>query len=52
MVTTTSEEKTMNKSKWLLAGLTAVALAGGLLSLGSTSAAPAQASINPEPSAP
>ena len=39
----------MNKSTWLLAGLSGLALAGGLLTLGSTIAAPAQAQLNPEP---
>ena len=50
-----SEENTVNKSKWLIAGLAAAGLAGGVFTLGATIAAPAadqpraQAQFNPEP---
>jgi hypothetical protein len=39
----------MKNSRWLLGGLTALALAGGLLTYGSTTAAPATLQINPVP---
>ena len=39
----------MNKANCLLAGLTAVVAAAGLLALGSDSAVSAQAQFNPEP---
>lgn len=38
-----------SKSRWLLAGLTVAALAGGLLTLDTTTAAPATLQINPVP---
>jgi len=51
MVTTkyNQEGRAMKKAKWWLAGLMGLALAGGLATLGSTAAAPAQAQLNPEP---
>jgi hypothetical protein len=39
----------MKISRWLLAGVAGLALAGGLVTVGSTTAAPALAQFNPEP---
>lgn len=39
----------MKKTKWWLVGLTGLAVAGGLVTLGTSTAAPVQAQFNPEP---